>query len=474
MARISSRNSRPGSVSGPNSGCKTFTATSRSTASCRPRNTTPKLPSPITASSRKPGRNTSAGKSPTPLPTVPRTVGSLRHRRGAVSDGGDGDAAPCRNLHRALTLQSGASHGCRPLRAPPHLSPGRPVAGARRAGCLGDLRRGRRPERARRARRCRGVPGGRGAVRARRADRISVRHSQDSSGPGTRGRQGGRRDDDHAGQHEPRTGVGLAHQILVGVGLTQLSQLPTQIQTVAEYVAHAIGSDTAATSAVVASIVVYFAIARLPLGLPRHAAHPRTRARPPRAGSRGRRSPAQRQAAERRWRGARRARRRRGPALPALGDEEARAEIAWGRAKLKEDPAKAIEALNKAVKQAPLDRRAVENLAFASLYAPPPDGYIRAIDTIRAFVEQRGHQDSPKRTRISTRTSPPRTARSTAGSVTTTRPPSSCRRFATARSRRSSAPSSSDRRGSRCCARCSCLRPAAPKTTSSRSRATRS
>lgn len=120
-------------------------------------------------------------------------------------------------------------------------------------------------------------------------------------------------------------------KILIGVGLTQLQVLPERVQDTADYVAESLGPN--ASSAIVASILISFAIAGFV--------------------------------------------------------------IAYLLTKF--DLGHAIDAqdglthLEKAVVQNPGDRNAVESLMLSSLYADPPDGFTRAIQSGQSFLAQEGH-----------------------------------------------------------------------------------
>lgn len=185
-------------------------------------------------------------------------------------------------------------------------------------------------------------------------------------------------------------------KILIGVGLTQLTQIPRELQGVAEYLAHSIGGEANGASGVVAAILVYFSIAGFLWGflvtrlilepeLGRHEPDPDAvtrllNAKPPNADGQ---EVDEHDAAELL---------RFSPSKLSTPEQL----IAWGRAKLEQDPAKALPALGKALSTAPRDRRAVENLVFASLYAPPPEGFTRAIEVARGFLGKAGHSDAPE------------------------------------------------------------------------------
>jgi tetratricopeptide (TPR) repeat protein len=176
-------------------------------------------------------------------------------------------------------------------------------------------------------------------------------------------------------------------KVLIGVGLTELTTLPGKIQDTAEYIALSINPATPSVAAAMSLILIYFAVAGFLWGylvtrlilepaLDRLEPDPATvkrlaNAKPPN---------------------------HEGDSL-AKGDADemlrfpiselrtADQFLAWGRAKLDQDPLKAREALERAVEQSPRDRRAVENLSFASLYAPAPGGFERAIRAIRGFLD---------------------------------------------------------------------------------------
>jgi hypothetical protein len=116
-------------------------------------------------------------------------------------------------------------------------------------------------------------------------------------------------------------------KILLGIGLTQLTQLPEQIQSTGEYVADAIGPDAAAM--VGSTIVVVFAIAGF-----------------------------------------------------VIANLVTRFDL--GKAIDREDGV--LENLKNLVASDPDDRRAVEALVVTSLYLPPPDGFEAAIRAGEDFL----------------------------------------------------------------------------------------
>jgi len=184
-------------------------------------------------------------------------------------------------------------------------------------------------------------------------------------------------------------------KILIGVGLTQLTVIPDKLQATSAYVAMAIDGGSAGASAVVAAVLVYFSIAGFLWGflVTRLILEPELDRRQPDpdAVSRLANTP---------------------PSdndVDPIDDHDA-AEllrfpitrlstpdqlIAWGRAKLAQDPAAALPALGRALTSAPRDRRAVENLAFGALYAPSPDGFTRTIEAAREFLDDAHHRDVP-------------------------------------------------------------------------------
>lgn len=184
-------------------------------------------------------------------------------------------------------------------------------------------------------------------------------------------------------------------KILIGVGLTQLTQLPGEIQDMAEYIAPAVGPATCWASAVIIALLIYFAIAGFVWGylVTKLVLEPELARRPDPVVVR------------------RLANTRTRDLEPASINEQDAAEmlrfspeklktpeelIAWGRAKLRADgdPSAAIAALTTAVERAPADPRAVASAAFASLYDKAPGGFTRTIELARGFLERsRGAQD---------------------------------------------------------------------------------
>jgi hypothetical protein len=186
-------------------------------------------------------------------------------------------------------------------------------------------------------------------------------------------------------------------KILVGVGLTQLNSIPSALQSMAEYTAGCMGlrpSDCGV--ATVGAILIYFAVAGFLVGylLTRLVLAPAIRATeepPPEVVDRIANAPlpptadpnsakvSERDAAE--------------MLSFSLEDLKTPAQlIAWGRARLEEEPASALEALGRACRRAPDDRRARESLIFASLYDVPPCGFERAITCAREYL--RSHVDA--------------------------------------------------------------------------------
>ncbi len=183
-------------------------------------------------------------------------------------------------------------------------------------------------------------------------------------------------------------------KILVGVGLTQLGSLPEQLQSVAEFVATALG-DHDGNVAITAAILVYFFVAGFLAGYlftrlvlapifqevangPAEAAVERINDASLRPGAVRTPQVDDRDAAE----------------LLRFDLHElkgSREQLAWGRAKLRVgDPGAAMQAIEQVVAHDPADRRAAESLAFAALYLLPPTGFTRAIDTVRRYLDRRG------------------------------------------------------------------------------------
>lgn len=182
-------------------------------------------------------------------------------------------------------------------------------------------------------------------------------------------------------------------KLLIGVGLTQLTKLPVKLQSIADYLAHSIAAGSDGASGVIAAILVYFSIAGFLWGflVTRLILEPELDRQPnPQAVSRlaNARPPAtdvdnvdEHDAAEL----------LRFPPSQLSDPEQL---IAWGRAKLVRDPAKAIPVLGRALAEVPDDRRAIDNLVFASLYAAAPSGFMRAIELARKVLEAPGHRDT--------------------------------------------------------------------------------
>lgn len=191
-------------------------------------------------------------------------------------------------------------------------------------------------------------------------------------------------------------------KILVGVGLTQLTQLPEAIQSVSEFLSSTMGTcdDGYASPAVIGAILIYFSVAgfltgylvtRLVLGpeikqveAPDPGAVDRL-ASPALSPSVGRDDlPISAQDAA--------------AVLQFSLDEMKTTDelIAWGRAQLKREPNSAVQAMERAVQREPGDRRAIENLIFAALYADPPQGFERAIRYAGNFLGRPDRKESPR------------------------------------------------------------------------------
>jgi len=182
-------------------------------------------------------------------------------------------------------------------------------------------------------------------------------------------------------------------KILVGVGLTQLSRIPSAVESLAELAASCTGaSSDAGGTAVMGAVLVYFSICGFLIGYLvtrlvltpaiKHVEEPSAEAvdrvaNEPLTPTTGRELPeiSNEDAAE----------------LLSFSIDELETPdqlIAWGRAKFYEEPAAAIHALERALRKAPRDRRAVETLVLASLYDQRPQGFERAIRYAREYLDR--------------------------------------------------------------------------------------
>lgn len=184
-------------------------------------------------------------------------------------------------------------------------------------------------------------------------------------------------------------------KLLVGIGLTQLTRIPSAVQNTGEYLAGCVGP--ACSAGVMGAVVVAFSIlgfitsyiaTRLVLG------------------------PAIREAEQPDPKTVDRIARTSLPAVPDDSqpisdhdlseilrfsvDELQKPEqlMAWGRAKLERNPRspEAVHAFERAIERAPSDRRATENMVFASLYMPAPTGFRSAIRYARNYLERPGYK----------------------------------------------------------------------------------
>jgi hypothetical protein len=188
-------------------------------------------------------------------------------------------------------------------------------------------------------------------------------------------------------------------KLLIGVGLTQLAQLPEGLSAIAKLGAQSIGSD--ATPGVVAAMCVFFAIGGFLIGynVTRLVLGPAIRAieQPdPQVVARVATAPISPKqtlttavdatdASE----------------LMRFSIDDLRTPdqfIAWGRAKLERNPDSddAVTALERAADAIPGNRSAIENLVFAALYIPAPKGYRIAIRYAERFIDASPQRDAPE------------------------------------------------------------------------------
>jgi hypothetical protein len=187
-------------------------------------------------------------------------------------------------------------------------------------------------------------------------------------------------------------------KLLVGIGLTQLTRIPDVVQDTGEYLAWCIGPGCGA--GVMGAIVVSFAVIGFILSY---------------IGTRLVLTPAIRNAEQPDPKIVDRVGQASLPAVPDDGQPIADSDlnemlrfsvddletpeqfIAWGRAKLERNPRspEVVRAFERAVDQAPDDRRAAENAAFAALYIPAPSGFKSAIRYAQNYLDRPAYKPTP-------------------------------------------------------------------------------
>lgn len=186
-------------------------------------------------------------------------------------------------------------------------------------------------------------------------------------------------------------------KLLVGIGLTQLTRIPEAVQDTGEYLAWCVGPGCGA--GVMGAIVVSFSVIGFMVSY---------------IATRLLLTPAIRNAEQPDPKTVDRVAQQSLPVVPddsqpisesdlnemlrfSIDDLQTPEQfIAWGRAKLERNPRspEVVRAFERAVDQAPNDRRATENAVFASLYVPAPNGFKSAIRYAQNYLERPGYKTS--------------------------------------------------------------------------------